>query len=146
MRYWGFLFSKLLAVAVVFYCIWLGLNLCLPEPTSFSDFRLARFAQDLPWTFAIMVFWLAALGAVALVAQDQRYRCRTCLRKLRMPVGGGAWDKIFRLGAPQVEWICPFGHGTLKVFELHFTGRLSDDWREHDADMWRELELLDLKK
>ena len=145
MRYWGFLFSKLLAASLAFYGIWLGLNLWLPEPTAFKDFRLARFAQDLPWTFALMLFSLAAVGVVALIIQDQRYRCRTCLRKLRMPVGGGAWDKIFRLGAPQIEWICPFGHGTLKVFEIHFTGRMSDDWRTHDENIWRELETMNSK-
>ena len=59
-----------------------------------------------------------------------------------MPVGSGAWDKIFRLGSPQTEWICPFGHGTLKVFEIHFTGRMSDAWRAHDDNIWRELETL----
>ncbi len=141
MKYWGYFFSKLLVITLVFFGIWIGLTKLLPEPTTFGEFTLEPW-QDLPWTFALMLLGLAYLGAVALVVIDQRFRCRTCLRRLRMPVGVGAWDKIFRLGSPQTEWICPFGHGTLRVFEIHFTGRLSDDWKPHDDNIWRELETL----
>lgn len=141
MKYWGYFVSKLLVAGVVFSGIGIGLTKLLPERTTFGDFTSEPW-QDLPWTFAFMLFGLTFLGALTLVVIDQRFRCRTCLRRLRMPVGAGAWDKIFRLGSPQTEWICPFGHGTLRVFEIHFTGHMSDAWRPHDDNIWRELETL----
>jgi hypothetical protein len=72
---------------------------------------------------------------------DQKYRCRTCARKLMMPVMRGSWDSMLRLGRPHTEYICPYGHGTLKVPELQITGKEPIDWAEHQ-DMWKELEEL----
>ena len=140
MKYWGYFLSKLIVVAIVFNGLWIGLNRLLPEPASLGKVRMSRFPQDLPWTSAIMVIWLLAIGAMALVIYDQRYRCRSCLRKLRMPVETGAWAQVLRIGTPHMEWICPYGHGTLKVSEIHFAGRLSDNWRENDDNIWHELE------
>ena len=140
MRYWLFFVAKVLLAACLFAAIWAGMEAVLPEPASIRTFKLGRFGQDLTWTTAIFVYFLAAAGTLFLIVLDQRYRCRTCLRRLRMPVNSGAWDQMLRIGAPQVEYICPYGHGTLNVKLVHFTGRQGDDWREHDANIWRELE------
>ncbi|MFN0102247.1 MAG: hypothetical protein ACKV2U_09165 [Bryobacteraceae bacterium] len=142
MRYWLFFVAKIALAAALFAGIWVGMEALLPEPAMISDVKLGRFGQDLTWTTAIFVYFLAAAGTLFLVALDQRYRCRTCLRRLRMPVNSGAWDKMLRLGMPQVEYICPFGHGTLNIKLVHFTGRQGDNWREHDDNIWRELESL----
>ena len=32
-----------------------------------------------------------------------------------------SWTHVL-LGAPRTEYICPYGHGTLKVAELQITG------------------------
>ena len=61
------------------------------------------------------------MGVIWLAICDQRYRCRTCLRRLRMPILTGDWTHIL-LGPPRTEYICPFGHGTLKVDEVQITG------------------------
>ena len=142
MRYWLFLLGKLVVAAALFAGTWVGMEAVLPEPAVIRTYQLGRFGQDLTWTTAIFFYFLAAAGAIYGIVLDQRYRCRTCLRRLRMPVNTGAWDKMLRLGMPQVEYICPFGHGTLNVKLVQFTGREGDDWREHDDNIWRELESL----
>lgn len=142
MKYWLFFIAKLAVATAVFAGIWLGMEAILPEPAVIKDFKLGRFGQDLTWTTAIFIYFLAAAGTIYLAVLDQRYRCRTCLRRLRMPVNSGAWDKMLRIGTPQVEYICPFGHGTLNVKLVHFNGHEGDDWRQHDDNIWRELESL----
>ncbi|MBI2684986.1 MAG: hypothetical protein HYX27_01625 [Acidobacteria bacterium] len=141
MRYWLFFAAKLAFGALLFTGIWMGMEAFLPEPATIQDVKLGRFGQDLTWTTAIFVYFLAAAGALYVIVLDQRYRCRTCLRRLRMPVNVGAWDKMLRIGKPQMEYICTFGHGTLNVTLVNFTGE-GDNWREHDDNIWRELESL----
>jgi hypothetical protein len=99
------------------------------------------FAHDLFFTFVMLLFWLCAVGLVWAVIWDQRYRCRDCLRRLRMPIRRGGWNHIL-LGAPQTEYICPYGHGTLTVAELQITGSQSPAWAAHE-DIWTELYALD---
>jgi hypothetical protein len=140
MKYWLFFAAKLIGAAVLFAGIWAGMEFLLPEPASIRNYKLGRFGQDLTWTTAIFLYFLAGAGALYLIVLDQRYRCRTCLRRLRMPVNSGAWDQMLRIGKPQVEYICPFGHGTLNVKLVHFSGHEGDNWREHDDNIWRELE------
>jgi hypothetical protein len=85
----------------------------------------------------ILVFWLFGAGLLWLIVLDQRYRCRSCLRRLRMPVLRGSWTNVL-LGAPHTEYICPYGHGTMSVAELQITGRTGPDWQPHE-DIWKEL-------
>jgi hypothetical protein len=140
MKYWLFFSAKIALAAALFIGLWLAMEALLPDPAMFDDVKLRRFGQDLTWTAAIFGYFLALAGTLYLVVLDQRYRCRTCLRRLRMPVNSGAWDSMLRIGKPQVEYICPFGHGTLNIKLVHFAGREGDDWREHDDNIWRELE------
>jgi len=129
MRYWGYLIAKL-AVAGAFL-------LELRKAVAWM-FHPQRFAIDLAFTFAMMVVSLIAAGLLWVIVLDQRYRCRTCLRRLRMPVATGSWTHILFIGIPRTEYICPYGHGTLKVAELQITGRENPDWQPHD-DIWKEL-------
>jgi hypothetical protein len=85
----------------------------------------------------MLVFWLFAVALGWLIVWDQRYRCRTCLRRLRMPIQTGSWTNVL-LGPPRTEYICPYGHGTLKIAELQITGHQPPDWQPHD-DIWKEL-------
>jgi hypothetical protein len=140
MKYWLFLSAKIALAAALFLGIWLAMEALLPDPAMIDDVKLRRFGQDLTWTAAIFGYFLAAAGTLYVIVLDQRYRCRSCLRRLRMPVNSGAWDSMLRIGTPQVEYICPFGHGTLNIKLVHFAGREGDDWREHDDNIWRELE------
>ena len=135
MRYWLFFVAKLAVVVAILRGLWWLMAFLIPQPGG-------RFAQDLPWTTAVFLFFLTSIGLVFLAVLDQRYRCRTCLRRLRMPVSTGSWDQMLQFGRPKMEYICAFGHGTLDVHQLRFAGREKDGWRKHDDDMWRELESL----
>jgi hypothetical protein len=135
MRYWGYLAAKLAACAFVLYWVWIGMTKLLPAPRLYRNQYLG---YDLPWTLAAGLFFLFCYGAFSLCVLDQRYRCRVCLRRLRMPIRSGSWGQTLLLGRPRIEYICPFGHGTLKVPELQISGQEASDWKQHD-DMWKEL-------
>ncbi len=154
MKYWGFLAAKLVAALGVLYGMRLLLLRLLPRPEPFRFPMAYRekiyyqhdpFATDLGYTFAMLFFWLFAMGVFWLVIWDQRYRCRSCLRRLRMPIQTGSWNHIL-LGRPRTEYICAFGHGTLKVEDLQITGHQEPDWEPHDDDIWKELYSLDSKE
>jgi hypothetical protein len=147
MRYWGYLVGKLAMVGVFL----LGLRMLIdlvsrPEPMQFVIHKTPepiRYVMDEPfghhlgYTILFMVFALVAAGLVWLVIWDQRYRCRTCARRLMMPIATGSWTHVL-FSRPRTEYICPFGHGTLKVEELQITGHSGADWQPHE-DIWKEL-------
>jgi len=132
MRYWAYFLGKLVAICGLLCLGWSGAHAVWPEPTPFK-----AFSRDLGYTFFVMVFGLVAVGLVYLAILDQRYRCRTCLRRLRMPLTKGAWNHIM-LTPPRTEYICRYGHGTLRVPDLHLATPEEIDWRPID-DMWKEL-------
>ena len=143
MKYWSYLAAKLVVACVFLYGLWRTLAYLLPAPKPL--FMVADpFGHDLVYTFVMLLCWLVAVGLFWLVIFDQRYRCRTCLRKLRMPILTGDWTHIL-LGRPRTEYICPFGHGTLKVDEVQITGHQQPDWQPHE-DMWKELVSFDDSK
>lgn len=142
MKYALYLVAKIAALAAVLWALWWIMERTIPEPPSFATYKLGRFGQDFGWTTAIFFYFLFAAGGLYLIIRDQRFRCRTCLRRLRMPVATGSWDQMLQFGRPMVEYICPFGHGTLNVHEIQFAGRRKDDWKQNDEDIWRELESL----
>ena len=152
MKYWTYLAAKLAVLAGALYALrWALIKMMpRPEPFSFPNHELVfvphePFAQDLGYTFAFMLFTIFAMGLLWAVIWDQRYRCRTCLRRLRMPILRGSWTGVL-LGRPRTEYICPYGHGTLKVEELQITGHDEPDWEPHE-DIWTELySLQDSKK
>jgi len=146
MKYWSYMAAKLAVVGGVLYAMRWAILKSLPRPEPFSfkmDYQervyvpYSPFGQDLGYTFIFMLFTLFAVGLVWASVWDQRYRCRTCLRRLRMPILRGSWTGVL-LGRPQTEYICPYGHGTLKVEELQITGRDEPDWEPHE-DIWTEL-------
>jgi hypothetical protein len=139
MKYWAFLVAKL-AVAAAFLVVLRGLiRYSLPKAQTFmfDSIRPDPFGHDLLYTFSMLVFTLFAVGLVWVIVWDQRYRCRTCIRRLRMPIFTGSWTHVL-FGAPHTEYICPYGHGTLKVAELQITGHQYPDWEPHE-DIWKEL-------
>lgn len=139
MKYWAYFAAKFAAAGLL---LWGLLKLVLklaPPPATFMYIKPKNpFAFDLGFTFLMLAFWLVAAGVIWAVVWDQRYRCRTCLRRLRMPVHRGSWKNVL-LGAPSTEYICIYGHGTLDVPELQITGHQNPDWKPHDDDIWKEL-------
>ena len=86
-----------------------------------------------------MVWFLFGAGLLYLTVHDQRYRCRVCLRRLRMPVETGSRGFMLQMGRPRTEYICPYGHGTLKQEEFQTSGLENPEWTAHSGDMWEEL-------
>ena len=146
MRYWAFLVAKLAAAGALLLGLRKLLVLAIPKPDKYLEpIRTHPFGRDLTYTIFMLLFTLAAVGVFWAVAWDHRYRCRTCLRRLRMPVLTGSWSEVLFGSPPRTEYICPYGHGTLKVAELQITGRQYPDWQPHD-DIWKELESLEETK
>ena len=145
MKYWAYLVAKLVVAAGILRVVRKGLAWVMPPPDTFMHMRIGDpFVTDLGYTFIMLVYGLFAAGLLWLIVLDQRYRCRTCLRRLRMPVHTGSWTHVL-FGGPQTEYICLYGHGTLKVDDLQITGRHNPDWEAHQ-DIWKELYSLEETK
>ena len=138
MRYWAYFVVKVGAAAAVLYGLLQLLNLLWPENPSLN-FGPARFVYDLPYTFAVMLWFLVCCGVGYVIVWDQRYRCRVCLRRLCMPVETGSWSRMLQFGRPRIEYICPYGHGTLKQEEVQILGLETPQWDRHSDDLWEEL-------
>jgi hypothetical protein len=137
MKYWGYLAAKFAAAAGLLYPLAYLIRRAFPVLKPFDQGGPWPASRDFALTFLMMSLALLGAGLVWVIIWDQRYRCRTCLRRLRMPVLKGSWTHVL-LGAPRTEYICPYGHGTMTVDELQLTGPPGRDWQPHD-DMWKEL-------
>jgi len=91
MRYWAFLIAKLIAAFGIAYGLDVLINRLLPPPKAYIDG--GPFPANHVMVYSIAMFGLALFtaGLTWLVIWDQRYRCRTCLRRLRMPIQTGSW-------------------------------------------------------
>lgn len=138
MRYWGYLAAKLSAAALFLWALRAAILYAVPRPAPVEEMA---FRQELNYTASMMLLFLVSAGTIWAVLWDQKYRCRTCLHRLMMPLAKGSWNHVL-LGPPRTEYICPFGHGTLKVEELQITGHQEPAWTEHE-DMWTELVALE---
>jgi len=158
MRFWAYLSAKLAVAGAVFYGLLVLLNHTLGRAPAHSAVKaataekakeLAEVAKQLaPLRDAGPQLWydLALLGlfvlmvvALFFIVHDQRYRCRVCLRRLRMPVETGSWGQMLRFGRPRIEYICPYGHGTLRADEVQISGLAAPEWTPQSGDIWQEL-------
>jgi hypothetical protein len=137
MRYWAYFAAKVGTAAGVLWGLLALLNWIWPPARPMIDAYLPpRFGYDLGYTLAVLVWFLLCTGSAYLVIWDQRYRCRTCLRRLRMPVSTGSWHRMLQFGPPRTEYICTYGHGTLKEDNLSLD---NPEWTPHSDDFWEEL-------
>lgn len=140
MRYWAYFSAKLIVAGGVLYGLLLLLSRMLPEETTLNEYDAFRNGPlRLGYNLAFMGWFLLCAGVLYLIIRDQRYRCRVCLRRLRMPIETGSWGQMLQLGRPRIEYICPYGHGTLKADELQISGLANPEWTPHSDDMWDEL-------
>jgi hypothetical protein len=133
-KYWGFFLAKLVIAIPVLFWGWSGVTMFLPPPTPFHPW----FAHDLTWTLAGALYQTLCYVVLYVCVWDQVYRCRTCLRRLRMPVQTGSWSHMLECGRPVIEYICTYGHGTLTVPAVRSFGLELPRWRRN-KDMWQEL-------
>jgi hypothetical protein len=143
MRYWAYLAAKVMLTCAVFGGFIALLNSWWPPERQVIAkgyvYISPRFGFSLGYTFATLVLFLLFDAALYFVWFDQRFRCRVCLRRLRMPVETGSWSRMLQFGRPRIEYICPYGHGTLKQEELQISGRENAEWTPHSDDIWEEL-------
>jgi hypothetical protein len=138
MRYWAWFVLKLAVAAVVFGGILKLIGRNFPpdnDPLAPLNDGMRFLLCDL----ALMLCFLLFAGTLYLIVRDQRYRCRVCLRRLRMPVATGSWSRILQSGHPRIEYICTYGHGTLREDDLHISGLSGAEWTPHSDDIWTEL-------
>lgn len=138
MRYWAWFAAKLAVAGAFFWSLLIVLLRQFPSDKNPLS-PLGRGATYLLCDLVLMVWFLLAAGVLYVVIRDQRYRCRVCLRRLRMPVETGSWSRILQLGRPRIEYICPYGHGTLREDELRISGMSMAEWEPHSDDIWDEL-------
>lgn len=140
MRYWGYFLGKLVAAAALSQGIYLIIYHLLPAQEHFAyEYPPPRFAYDLWFTLGIGVWFLLSCGMLYAAIWDQRYRCRVCLRRLRMPIETGSWSRMLQFGRPEIEYICIYGHGKLNVSEVQISGSENPEWTPQQGDMWTEL-------
>lgn len=145
MRYWLYFIAKLLVFCTVMPALQYGVLHLYPLPMPEAEMDQQLFMHDMSFTFLVLAVWFVGVAGLVLIVWDQRRRCRTCLRKLIMPVATGSWGRTV-FGRPRTEWICSYGHGTLTIEELQITGRQLPDWHPHDGDIWKELESYQARK
>jgi hypothetical protein len=138
MRYWGLFAAKIGVAGAGMYGLLQALKYLWAPTSTFFPHKAARFGYDLHYTAAVGVWFLLTCAVFALCVLDQRYRCRVCLRRLRMPIVTGSWSRMLQFGRPRIEYICPYGHGNLSVAELQISGLENAEWRQH-AELWEEL-------
>ncbi len=138
LRYWGFLLLKLVGAGIGSTAALWFLNLFWWPETPLFSWNRVQFCYDLLYTTLAGVWFLFSYGLFYLAFWDQKYRCRTCQRRLVMPVETGSWGYMLQLGRPRIEYICPYGHGTLNVEELQISGKVQPEWTKH-GDIWEEL-------
>ncbi len=140
MRYWAYLAAKLLSAAALLYGLLASIIKVFPaEPHPPPLAPLRDGAQILLFNLAVLGWFLLGAGALYIIIWDQRYRCRICLRRLRMPVETGSWGRMLQFGRPRIEYICPYGHGTLRQDELQISGLENPKWTPHSDDIWDDL-------
>src|ERR1700692_2805930 len=140
MRYWAYFLGKMIAVAALSQGIYLAIYHLLPAQQEFAyDYHPPRFVHDLWFTVGIGVLFLLSCGLLYGAIWDQRYRCRVCLRRMRMPIETGSRGFMLQMGRPRTEYICPYGHGTLKQEEFQTSALENPEWTSHSGDMWEEL-------
>ena len=136
MKYWAYLLAKLGGAVAIFSGLMRLTALLFQRRDVVS--RIDPFVHDLPYTMTVLFNFLVLAGLCYLAFWDQRLRCRTCLRHLRMPVNEGGFHRVL-FAPPKTGYICPFGHGTLRVPELKAVNHYPSNWVEHDDDIWKEL-------
>jgi hypothetical protein len=139
MRYWAYFVAKLVVAAASLYSLLALLNWSWPPAPLLFTYVPPRFGFDLGFTSAVMVWFLLCAGTLYLIIWDQRYRCRVCLRRLRMPIETGSWSRMLQFGRPRIEYICLYGHGTLREEEFQIFGLENPEWTPHSDDLWEEL-------
>jgi hypothetical protein len=141
MRYWAYFAAKIAIAAGPLYGLLALVAACFPpKPKNAPDlWALTTGTQALLCNLALMLWFLLCAGVLYVIVWDQRHRCRVCLRRLRMPVQTGSWGRMLQFGRPRIEYMCPYGHGTLTQEELQISGLETPEWNPQSENLWEDL-------
>lgn len=131
MRWWCLLAAKVAALAASHLVLIFWINRWIPNST---------LGLHLGYSFAVLGADMAVFVAGYFFWLDQKLRCRDCAARLRMPVATGNWSRAMLFAPPQLEWICPYGHGTMRHTEVQLSGVQADRWQKNDEDFWKAFE------
>jgi hypothetical protein len=87
--------------------------------------------------YSIWLFLPLAIVALSWSVRDQHWRCRTCLRRLELPVEIGRTGSVL-LNWAGTEMVCSEGHGVLYLPESPANSLDQDRWNKLD-DSWKSL-------
>lgn len=138
MKYWAWMAAKLLSAAVLVAGFWTVVSWVLPPAPTGLLANWPRFGSDLPYTFAVAFSGIVGFGLGWICAADQVYRCRICVRRLRMPRSEGNLSHVMLGGAPYTEYICTYGHGKLYVPDVHLSSSRARRWIGYGS-LWENL-------
>jgi hypothetical protein len=130
-KWWGLLAGKVLLL--------MGLHMGMLVLVS-GLFPGHKLAKDLAYTFSVMGIDVVLLLLGYALWMDQKFRCRVCLHRLRMPVAKGNWSRNLFSEPPELEWICPFGHGAMHLNHAQLISAKPDHWTSNDDNFWRAFE------
>ncbi len=145
MKYWGFFLLKLVAGALLMRFVWAAILLGFRGPVLYLGLEQRPFGHDLGYTTRD-----AGLlpGLLRLSLFDRLGPALSLPHLLTPPAharSAGSWPNMLLFGQPRTEYICLYGHGTLKVPEFRVTTK-TPDWERHGDDIWKELESLEESK
>ncbi len=87
--------------------------------------------------YSIWLYLPLAIVALSWSVSDQRSRCRTCLRRLELPVEIGRTGSVL-LNWAGTELVCPDGHGILYLPDSPENALDQDRWNQLD-ESWTSL-------
>jgi hypothetical protein len=138
MKYAAWFAAKLAIAAVLLGLVWRLVEALLPPAPGGLLANLPRLGIDLPYTLGVGFIVVLGWALLKIALHDQQYRCRICLRKLRMPQAEGRLSYVWLLGNPYTEYICTFGHGKLYVPDVHLASTGKPRWVGSE-DLWADL-------
>ena len=103
MRYWGILAAKLIVAAAFLYGVWRGMEALYTPPAELAKWNHSPFLHDLRFTMMVFLFNLLVQGVLFLIIWDQRYRCRKCGRRLRMPILTGRYAQMLAVRSAEAR-------------------------------------------
>src|SRR3954466_11579036 len=109
MRYWAWFAIKIAVASAIFEQLLKFVVALFPAVKDNPVAPLSHGADFLLCDLALMLLFLLAAGTLYAIVWDQRYRCRVCLRRLRMPISTGSLTGILQFGQPRIEYICTYG-------------------------------------
>ncbi len=145
MKYWAFLVAKIAAAGAVLLGLRMGLVLLLPKPSGIWTLRRTCSGMTLTYILFDAAVHLVRRGRLLGHRLGSEVPLPHLPGRLRMPVLTGSWTNVL-FGAPRTEYICPYGHGTLKVAELGRSRAASSRIGSPHEDIWKELESLEETK